>query len=95
MHKYFEWDENKNKINLKKHGIDFNVAKKAFFDKKRLLAVDSKHSSQEERSFCVGKVGDKIVTVRYTLRKDKIRIFGAGYWKKGTKLYETKNKIYR
>lgn len=94
MHKYFEWDENKNKINLKKHGVGFTVAKKAFFDKKRLLVVDEKHSIKEERRFCIGKIEDKIVTVRYTLRSNKIRIFGAGYWKKGTRLYETKNKIH-
>lgn len=51
MHKYFEWDENKNKINLKKHGIDFTAAKKAFFDKSRLLVVDEKHVSKKIEDF--------------------------------------------
>lgn len=81
-------------MNLVKHGVNFNEAKKAFLDKNRILAVDSKHSAQEERRFCIGKVNKKILTVRYTLRNKKIRIFGAGYWRKGVKLYEKENKIH-
>ena len=95
MHKYFEWDENKNKVNLKKHGIDFENARLAFFDKKRIVAEDWKHSGKEKRIYCIGKVGSRILTVRYTNRKNKIRIFGAGFWEKGRKLYEKENNIYR
>lgn len=48
----------------------------------------------EERFFCIGKVNEGIITVRFTYRHQKIRIFGAGYWRKGRKLYEKQNKIY-
>ena len=88
----FEWDENKNKVNVSKHGIDFYMAQNAFLDPKRIIAHDEKHSNKEDRLFCFGKVGDNVLTVRFTIRGNKIRIIGAGYWKKGIKHYEKSNK---
>jgi uncharacterized DUF497 family protein len=88
----FEWDENKNKENIKKHNISFEYAQKAFLDKRRVIAEDIKHSSgSERRYFCFGKVDDIIITVRFTIRQDIIRIFGAGIWREGRKIYEQKN----
>lgn len=78
----FIWDMEREKENISKHGVDFTTAIKAFLDIKRKVLVDSKHSVREERFFCVGKVEDKIITVRYTYRNKQIRIFGAGYWRK-------------
>ncbi len=90
----FEWDEEKNAENQKKHGVSFEKAKEAFFEENRLTAVDIAHSTkEEERYFCFGLVEEKVLTVRFTLREDKIRIFGAGYWRKGKKFYEEKNGI--
>jgi hypothetical protein len=40
----------------------------------------------------VGKVNNRIITVRFTYREGKIRIIGAGYWRKGKKYYEKKDK---
>jgi uncharacterized DUF497 family protein len=37
----FEWDENKYQINLQKHGVSFQQARKAFFDPKRLIIEDT------------------------------------------------------
>ncbi len=37
---------------------------------------------------CVGKIEERILTVRFAYREDKIRIFGAGYWRKGKDYYE-------
>ena len=37
---------------------------------------------------CFGKVGDGVLTVCFTYRKSVIRIFGAGYWRKGKRIYE-------
>ena len=54
---------------------------------------DEKHSLVEERFFCIGKIDDGIVTVRFIMRNQTIRIFGAGYWREGRKLYEKRNKI--
>ncbi|MDD5109364.1 MAG: BrnT family toxin [Candidatus Omnitrophica bacterium] len=87
----FIWDHRKELINIKKHGVDFVVATSAFKDIKRKIYTDSKHSEDEERFFCVGKVDGKILTVRFIYRHDKIRIFGAGYWRKGKVYYEKEN----
>ena len=86
----FEWDENKNRDNIEKHNISFNQAQYAFFDKQRIILKDEKHSREENRYFCIGRIEDGIVTVRFTVRKENIRIFGAGFWRTGRKLYEEK-----
>lgn len=88
----FEWDLEKAKINLAKHGVDFFDTVEAFLDPDRIIAIDEAHSESEERYFCIGKVSSKIMTVRFTYRKNKIRIIGAGYWRKGRKFYEEENK---
>ena len=87
----FVWDDGKETDNIRKHGVDFILAAKAFKDANRKVYVDSKHTMDEERFFCIGKVESKIVTVRFTYRHGKIRIFGAGYWRKGRWYYEKKN----
>ena len=90
----FEWDENKNMENIIKHGISFYEAQNAFFDRKRVITTDLKHSDGDEnRFFCFGMAGDKILTVRFTLRNNRIRIFGAGCWREGRKKYEEKNGL--
>ena len=88
----FEWDPSKNETNIQKHGIDFEEAQLAFLDPKRIIAIDVDHSlGTEKRFYCIGKVGTGIITVRFTYRNTKIRIIGAGYWRKGKKTYEEKN----
>lgn len=84
----FIWDEAKESANIKKHGVSFRIASRAFLDDKRKIYVDSKHSDEEKRFFCIGKVGNKVLTVRFTYRRNKIRIIGAGYWRKGKEYYE-------
>ncbi|WP_035240248.1 BrnT family toxin [Desulfobacter vibrioformis] len=90
----FEWDDNKDKINQKKHGVSFALSQLAFLDHNRIILKDLNHSTEEERFYCLGKVSGEILTVRFTYRLNKIRIFGAGYWRKGKKIYETENRIY-
>ena len=58
------------------------------------LHNDTSYSGQEKRLYCIGKVGDGILTVRFTYRDQIIRIFGAGYWRKGKKIYEEQNQIH-
>ena len=89
----FEWDGNKDNANQKKHGVSFALAQLAFLDHQRIILRDLEHSSEEERFYCLGKVSGGILTVRFTDRSNKIRIFGAGYWRKGKKIYEKENKI--
>ncbi len=88
----FIWDIDKETANIAKHGIDFTTAKKAFFDKDRKIFTDSKHSAKEPRYFCIGKINNRIIIVRFTYRNGLIRIFGAGYWRKGKVCYEKKDK---
>jgi len=90
----FEWDLRKDHENIAKHGISFSLAQYAFADPKRVIAEDLEHSIAEERYYCFGKIEGGIVTVRFTHRKNKIRIFGAGYWRKGKQIYESENKIH-
>ncbi len=90
----FEWDARKDRENIEKHGVSFAEAQLAFADSRRVLAEDQSHSSTEERHFCFGEVGQGILTVRFTYRNDVIRIFGAGFWRKGKQIYERENKIH-
>lgn len=89
----FEWDDKKDIINQDKHGVSFLEAQEAFFDNKNVIWTDASHSENEQRYFCVGNVGGRILTVRFTYRGEKIRIFGAAYWREGRKIYEQKNSI--
>ena len=74
--------------------LSFEEAKLAFYDSDRIINIDVKHSTAlETRFFCFGKTELGILTVRFTKRKNSIRIFGAGLWNKGRKLYEKENKI--
>jgi uncharacterized DUF497 family protein len=83
----FDWDQRRNIENAVKHGVKFEDAQKAFLDRGRKIIKDEKHSLNEMRYFCYGKVEDEIITVRFTIRKNTIRIFGAGLWRKGRKIY--------
>jgi len=91
----FKWDEAKNLVNKRKHGISFHEAQHAFLDKKRVIAEDLNHSSRESRYYCFGlnEAGSGVLTVRFTYRSGQIRIIGAGYWRKGKKIYEQANSI--
>ena len=89
----FEWDEEKDYENQAKHNVSFSAAQRAFLDPNRVIAEDVDHSKEEGRFYCIGRVGDGIMTVRFTYRGDVVRIYGAGYWRKGRKIYEEQNKI--
>lgn len=84
----FEWDQDKNEANIIKHGVSFFEAQRAFLDPNRIIAEDIEHSKTEMRYYCFGLVDTAIMTVRFTYRNQKIRIFGAGFWRKGRKIYE-------
>ena len=91
----FEWDPTKDRENQAKHGVAFGAAQFAFADPKRVIAEDLSHSSSETRHYCFGWVGDGVLTVRFTYREGVIRIIGAGYWRKGKRIYERKNQVHR
>ena len=91
----FEWDPAKDVENLGKHGVRFAEAQLAFSDERRVIEEDSAHSESEPRFFCIGRVEQGILTVRFTWRSDVIRIIGAGFWRKGRITYERENSLHR
>ena len=90
----FEWDPRKDQENQEKHGVAFAVAQLAFADSRRVIAEDLSHSSAEKRYYCLGEVGGGVLTVRFTYRAEVIRIYGAGYWRKGKRIYEQENSVH-
>ncbi len=88
----FTWDLGKEVLNIQKHGIDFVTASEVFIDRRRVVYIDFTHSVDEIRYFCIGQANGRIATVRFVYRENKIRILGAGYWRKGVKIYEKENK---
>src|SRR5450759_1105106 len=92
---WFEWDAKKDQENQDKHGVAFAVAQLAFADPNRVIAEDLSHSSKEKRQYCFGLVEGGVLTVRFTYRDDVLRIYGAGYWRKGKQIYERENQIHQ
>ena len=86
----FEWDEWKNLFNIWKHKVSFDEAQEVFLDPQRIIKDDKEHSWAEKRFFCIGRTARGILTVRCTERNGRIRIFGAGYWRKERREYEEK-----
>lgn len=72
----FEWDEEKNKINIKKHGISFDTAMLVFNDPYHIEFYDTEHSIDEDRYIALGYVKD-ILFVVFVERKEKIRLISA------------------
>ena len=76
----FEWDDNKEQINIKKHGMDFATASHVFDDEYRLEIYDDLHSDYEDRYITIGMIDEItcIAMVVYTERgTDVIRIISA------------------
>lgn len=76
----FEWDENKNIANRKKHNISFEEAQTAFYDDNALLIDDPDHSEDEERFILLGfshKANLLVVCHCYRQSESVIRIISA------------------
>ena len=67
----FVWDEDKNRKNIRKHGISFDIAAMVFDDDLRLEYPDSEHSQDEERYLTIGLVYD-VITVVYCDRENQL-----------------------
>ncbi|MBI5374507.1 MAG: BrnT family toxin [Candidatus Schekmanbacteria bacterium] len=80
MHVTIEWDENKNSINKRKHGISFEEAQTVFVDEKALLIHDPDHSDKEDRFILMGvsaKLRILVVCHCYRTTNETIRIISA------------------
>ena len=64
----FEWDADKNKANIKKHGIAFEMAAKVFLDEKRIERYDAEHSSIDDQRYKTIGMVNKVLAVIYTER---------------------------
>ena len=72
----FEWDEQKEELNIRKHHISFNIAKRVFNDVNRIEIYDMQHSIDEDRYNTIGMV-ENVLFVVYTERKETIRLISA------------------
>ena len=68
----FEWDVDKIKVNLEKHGIDFEAAKNLWLDENR-VEIHAPYPV-EDRNILIGKQHERLWAAVYTIRGDMIRI---------------------
>ena len=78
VHGKFEWDSNKNEINIKKHGLSFDAIIEVFNDPYFIEKIDIEHSTlEEERLIGIGSLnGFVIITIVYTER-DRTRLISS------------------
>ena len=74
----FEWDEDKNVENFKKHGVSFEEAKKAFEDENAVELFDEMNSESEIRFQIIALSPARLLFVAFTIREEeKIRVISA------------------
>ncbi|MBR0477350.1 MAG: BrnT family toxin [Treponema sp.] len=75
----FEWDENKNIINKKKHGVTFEMALRVFLDEKRIEKFDIEHSTlEEDRINIIGRASNVLILFVVTTDRNGVtRIISA------------------
>lgn len=99
MRYYFDWDPNKAKANLKKHGIGFEQASTIFLDPRMITVFDGEHSGHEDRWATIGidKNGSLLVVVHTFQQLDancsRIRMISARKaTKREIKQYQEENE---
>lgn len=73
----FEWDDEKAAANLRKHGVSFETAAKAFRDPFAVEWIDDREDYGEERTILLGQADGSILVVVYTERDERIRLISA------------------
>jgi hypothetical protein len=74
----FEWDPEKARSNLRKHGVSFEEAATCFGDRLSITIVDPEHSGVESRYVLVGlSLRNRLLVVVHTERGDTIRVISA------------------
>lgn len=75
----FAWDENKNTLNKKNHGVSFEESKTVFYDENALLEYDESHSDNEDRFRILGysDEGNLLLVVHCIREESVIRIISA------------------
>lgn len=72
----FEWDEAKNRANVRKHGVDFETAKR-IFDGPVVTGIDQRKDYGEDRSITIGRVERALIVVAHTHREGRVRLISA------------------
>lgn len=88
----FDWDKAKNQENIEKHGVSFYLAQHAFTDLNRVILEDLKHSTAEKRYYCIGRVTEGILTVRFTYRKTSLEYLEPAFGERERKSMNNKTK---
>ncbi len=76
----FEWDERKEKANIKKHGVSFDEARTVFYDENAIQFFDPDHSESEDRFILLGiSLKLRILVVCHCFRESEtvVRIISA------------------
>jgi uncharacterized protein len=73
----FEWDENKARHNLRKHGVGFVASLAVFEDPRRIERVGDRRDYGEDRIQVIGLSAGRVLFVVYTRRGDVIRVISA------------------
>ena len=76
----FEWDEEKNRVNQRKHGVSFEEARSAFLDENARVLPDPEHSEEEDRFILLGlgaSLHILVVCLCYLEEESVIRIISA------------------
>jgi len=84
----FEWDPEKARANVQKHGVAFEEARSCFYDPRQIAFYDPEHSNDEDRELLIAHSNQgRVLLVSYTLRTDVVRIISA---RKATKSEEVR-----
>lgn len=76
----FEWDDEKEKLNIRKHGISFDEARTVFYDEKAVQFFDPDHSEDEDRFILLGvsfKLRTLVVCHCFRESETVVRLFSA------------------
>ena len=73
----FEWDDDKDEANRRKHGVSFEKAKQVFDDPRAIPFADTEHSQDEERFQMIGLSQIGLLFVVFTYRNLRVRIISA------------------
>ena len=73
----FEWDDTKNRANIRKHGVSFEIGRR-IFEGSYLTRLDGRRDYGEARYISVGEVdGVAVIVVAHTKRGGRIRLISA------------------
>ena len=73
----YEWDDAKDKLNIKNHGFSFNEILEIFDDPAFLEGYDHKHSKEEDRYYGIGCLNGVLYIIAFYTYRERIRIISA------------------